>query len=70
MKRVNGMLDMRIVQPHEAKQESDSPQGKAYLELKGMDTDGNPVTMNVTLNIGGMVGGAAKGTAERFGYPW
>jgi hypothetical protein len=70
MKRVNGNVGASVVEPIEAVTTTDSPRGKAFIRLSLTDEDGRDVVVSMTLNVLGMLGGMAEGTAERFGYPW
>jgi hypothetical protein len=58
---VNGVADVNVITP---KTPSESPGGKAFLRVKFEDGS----TVDMTLNLAQMIGGAAKGTAQRLGY--
>jgi hypothetical protein len=67
---INGMCDLEIVSdPAElARAGVDKP----FLRLKNLKAanGGGSITIELTLNLAHMIGGAAKGAAERFKLPW
>lgn len=61
------LVDVLIIEDPEEIKRVGSPHGKAFLRLRSHD---GTIVLDITLNIGGMIGGVAKGVAERLRYKW
>jgi hypothetical protein len=64
---VNTMLDIKIIEDPAEIAAGGSPLGKAFMRITSED---GKTTMDITLNLAGMMGGIAEGTAKRLGYAW
>ena len=61
------MVDIKVIEDHLVIKQVQSPNDKAFIRLTSAD---GKVTIDLTLNICGMIGGVAEGTAKRLGYKW
>jgi hypothetical protein len=65
---INGMCDVQVIGDPETLRLADQP--TPFLRLKGLRTaEGHEVTVDVTVSLAHMIGGAAAGAAERFNLP-
>lgn len=67
MRPVETMVEILVIDTPKEIEEALSPDDKAFLRITSED---GKVIMNLTLNICGMIGGIAEGTAKRLGYKW
>jgi hypothetical protein len=63
---VRAMCDLIIVDDPAEIARGGSPAGKPFLRLRFHE--GSDVDVDITLNLGEMIGGAARGAQARFGF--
>lgn len=67
MRPIETAVDIKVIEDPAIIKEVKSPYDKAFIRITSLD---GKVTMDLTLNVCGMIGGMAEGTAKRLGYKW
>lgn len=67
MRPIETYIDVQVIEDPQIIKQVESPNNKAFIRLTSRD---GKVTMDLTLNVCGMIGGMAEGTAKRLGYKW
>ena len=67
MRPIETAVNILIIENPSIIKEVKSPADKAFIRITSLD---GKVTMDLTLNVCGMIGGMAEGTAKRLGYKW
>jgi len=67
MQPIETAVDIKVIEDPLMIKQVQSPSDKAFIRITSLD---GKVTMDLTLNVCGMIGGMAEGTAKRLGYKW
>jgi len=67
MRPIETLVDVKVIEDPSVIKEVKSPADKAFIRITSLD---GKITIDLTLNVCGMIGGMAEGTAKRLGYKW